>query len=78
MLELISYSMLSFHLHTEEREMTIKQVIKHYGSIAETAAALGVTYQAVQQWVTNGKVPEGRQWQIETLTKGKLKAKRAA
>lgn len=58
--------------------MTVDQVIKHYGSIADTAAALGVTYQAVQQWVANNRVPEGRQWQVETLTKGRLKAERAA
>ncbi|WP_085614961.1 MULTISPECIES: Cro/CI family transcriptional regulator [unclassified Pseudomonas] len=51
--------------------MTKSQAIKYFGSISALAKALGVTYEAVRQW---GDVPELRQYQIERLTKGALKA----
>jgi len=54
--------------------MTVNQVLDHFGGINKTAKALGISYQAVRQWVDKGEVPEGREWQIQALTKGKLKA----
>lgn len=51
--------------------MTKSQAIKHFGSISALAKALGVTYEAVRQW---GEVPELRQYQIEKLTGGDLRA----
>ncbi|GLO23531.1 Cro/CI family transcriptional regulator [Pseudomonas putida] len=51
--------------------MTKSQAIKHFGSISALAKALGVTYEAVRQWQ---EVPELRQYQIERLTRGDLKA----
>lgn len=55
--------------------MTLEQVFKYFGSPAETARALGVTIQAVSAWQNKfGYVPEGRQWQIQAMTRGKLKA----
>lgn len=51
--------------------MTKSQAIHHYGSISALAKALGVTYEAVRQWA---EVPELRQYQIERLTSGALKA----
>ncbi|MCM8910882.1 Cro/CI family transcriptional regulator [Pseudomonas inefficax] len=51
--------------------MTKSQAIKHFGSITALAKALGVTYEAVRQWAD---VPELRQYQIERITKGALKA----
>jgi molybdenum-dependent DNA-binding transcriptional regulator ModE len=51
--------------------MTKSQAIKHFGSISALAKALGVTYEAVRQWE---EVPELRQYQIERLTAGDLKA----
>lgn len=54
--------------------MTITEVIKHFGDIAGTAAKLGITYQAVQQWVKRDRIPSGRQYQIQLITKGRLKA----
>lgn len=51
--------------------MTKSQAIKHFGSISALAKALGVTYEAVRQWE---EVPELRQYQIERLTGGDLKA----
>ncbi|ATR83039.1 Cro/Cl family transcriptional regulator [Pseudomonas sp. HLS-6] len=52
--------------------MTKNQAIQHFGSISVLAKALGVTYEAIRQW---GEVPELRQYQIERITKGALKAK---
>lgn len=52
--------------------MTVQEVIEHFGGVAETARALSISYQAVQQWLDKGQVPEGRQWQIQVLTDGAL------
>lgn len=54
--------------------MTKSQAIKHFGSISALAKALGVTYEAVRQWAD---VPELRQYQIERITNGALKAGKA-
>jgi len=54
--------------------MTITEVLDHFDGISKTARALGISYQAVRQWVDKGDIPEGRQWQIQALTDGKLKA----
>lgn len=51
--------------------MTKSQAIQHFGSISALAKALGVTYEAVRQWEV---VPELRQYQIERITGGKLRA----
>ncbi|MGA5718143.1 Cro/CI family transcriptional regulator [Pseudomonas atacamensis] len=51
--------------------MTKSQAIKHFGSVSALAKALRVTYEAVRQW---DDVPELRQYQIERLTMGALKA----
>lgn len=58
--------------------MTPNQVIEHFDGIPKAAKALGITYQAIQQWILKGEVPEGRQYQIELLTNGQLKADRSA
>ena len=57
--------------------MTIVQVLEHYGGIARTAESLGISYQAVQQWSDKNKVPDGRQYQIQVQTKGKLLAEKS-
>lgn len=56
--------------------MTVDQVLKHFGGITETAKALGIEYQAVHQWVKRDKVPEGRQWQLQSMTEGRLTVSR--
>jgi len=53
--------------------MNKAQAIEHFGSVSALANALGVTYEAVRQW---GEVPELRQYQLEHLTSGSLKADR--
>ena len=52
--------------------MKLSEAIAHFGTEAEMARKLGIRPQAVYQW--DGKVPKGRQYQIQILTKGKLKA----
>lgn len=52
--------------------MTVDQVIEHFDGISNVAKALGISYQAVREWKTNGDVPEGRQWQIQAMTEGAL------
>tara|TARA_Y100001956_G_C4041049_1_gene150633 strand:- start:428 stop:619 length:192 start_codon:yes stop_codon:yes gene_type:complete len=56
--------------------VTLEQVLDHFeikpGALAEK---LGVTAGAVSQWRAAG-IPQGRQWQIEAMTGGKLKADR--
>ena len=57
--------------------MKPQDVIEHFGGQQKMVAqALGITIGAVSQWVTGGRVPMGRQWQIEAITRGKLRADR--
>lgn len=51
--------------------MTKTQAIQHFGSISNLAKALKVSYEAVRQWE---EVPELRQYQLELITKGVLRA----
>lgn len=53
--------------------MNTQDVIKHFGSIKKVAEVLNITHvQSVYQW--GDKVPMRRQYQIQLMTKGKLKA----
>lgn len=52
--------------------MKRKKAIDYFGSIPALARALGITYEAVRQW--GDIVPELRQYQLEKITGGKLKA----
>lgn len=56
--------------------MTRSDAIKHFGSKANLARALGITYAAVHQW--GEEIPLLRQYQIQTITRGALKAPRNA
>lgn len=38
------------------------------------ARALGCKPQRVCEWVEFGEIPDGRQYQLEVMTKGRLKA----
>ena len=54
--------------------MTKSEAIAHFGSVRALADALGLrNVQAIYQWAEDG-IPAGRQFQIQVLTKGKLKA----
>lgn len=54
--------------------MRKSEVIEHFGSVTAVAKALELTTQAVSMWPET--VPRNRQWQIDVLTDGKLKAQR--
>lgn len=54
--------------------MTPQEAISFYGSGTKLARATGVTDIAVSLWKTRGAIPKTRQYQIQVLTKGKLKA----
>ena len=57
--------------------MTRKDIIKFFGSQAEAARRLGCKPQTIIEWELTG-VPEGRQYQIELATGGKLRASKPA
>lgn len=52
--------------------MNKAEVIDFFGSAANVAKALGVSTAAVSQW--GETVPELRAYQLQKITKGKLKA----
>lgn len=54
--------------------MKTETAIKHFGSKAIMSKKLGITSQAISQW--GEYVPLGRAFQIESITKGKLKVDR--
>lgn len=52
--------------------MKTESAVKHFGSKAAIADAIGIKRSAVSQW--DETIPKGRAYQIEVLTGGKLKA----
>ncbi len=48
------------------------KVIAYFGSVINVAEVLKISRFAIYQWK---KIPTGRAYQIEHLTRGKLKAK---
>jgi len=50
----------------------LDKAIKHFGTASKMARALGIKPQAIYQW--DGKIPRLRAFEIERVTKGKLKA----
>jgi len=52
--------------------MTTQEVLAHFGSHSSVADALGIRRQSIYLW--GEEPPKGRQFQIQVLTKGKLKA----
>lgn len=56
--------------------MTLTQVLEHFKvKPSELAEKLGVTPGAISQWKDG--IPDGRQWQIEVMTGGDLKASKS-
>lgn len=53
--------------------MRKQDVIEHFGSQRAIAEALDISEQAVSAW--EDEIPEGRQFQIQIITGGKLVAK---
>lgn len=55
-------------------DMTREQAIEHFGGVGRLAGALGISRQSVWKW--GPKPPDGRQFQLEVMTNGALKADR--
>lgn len=53
--------------------MNLSDAAAHFGSKKALAKACGISEQAVQKWRKTG-IPDARQFQIEQLTDGALKA----
>lgn len=58
--------------------MTPQDLLNHYHTQAEIARVAGCNQPSVAEWFSDGKVPEGRQYQFELATNGKLKADKPA
>lgn len=58
--------------------MTPQEVIAHFGTQLGAGRALGCAQSTIAEWVTDGRIPEGRQYQLELATKGKLRADKPA
>lgn len=52
--------------------MQTRKAIEHFGSTRKLAEALGITPQAINQW--GSVVPMLRQYELERVTGGNLKA----
>ena len=64
--------------NSDNAAMSPKQVTEHFGGIPQTATALGVGLSTIYDWIKDGEVPEGRQYQIELATNGALRAGKPA
>ena len=53
--------------------MKLEQAEQHFGNRRKLAEALGITTQAVSQWVRRGRIPEGIAYKLQVLTGGGLK-----
>lgn len=51
--------------------MNKQDVLRHFGGVSATARALGIGRSAVSQWPE--LIPEGRAWQVEAVTRRKLR-----
>lgn len=58
--------------------MTPTELISFFKTQARAARALGCAQSTISEWVDNGHVPDGRQYQAQIATGGKLKADRPA
>ena len=53
--------------------MTKQEAVSHFETVAKLAKTLGISTQAIYDWPET--VPQLRQFQLERITNGKLKAK---
>ncbi|AKE70313.1 hypothetical protein CSB95_0519 [Pseudomonas aeruginosa] len=56
--------------------MNMNEAIQHFGSKKKLAEALGIRPSAVTQW--GDSIPVGRQYQLQVISKNKLKADQKA
>lgn len=65
--------MTSWYKHAYNPLVKKQDAIDYFGSVAALAEALDISPEAIYQWREN--VPLGRDFQLQVLTKGKLKAR---
>jgi len=53
--------------------MNVQQAEAHFGNRRKLAEALGITSQAISQWVKRKQMPEGVAYKLEVITGGALK-----
>lgn len=53
--------------------MSPTELINYFGNQSKAAIALELKQPNISRWVAKGSIPILRQYQIESLTKGKLK-----
>jgi len=58
--------------------MTPQEVLSFFGSQSEIARVLGCTQPSVFEWFEKDAIPEGRQYQLEIASRGRLKADKPA
>lgn len=58
--------------------MTPNEAIEFYGSQHKLAAALRISQPAIAKWVRFGQIPPVRQYQIQVISRGKLRADKDA
>jgi hypothetical protein len=54
--------------------MNMQDLIEHFGTQSAIAKALGTSDQVVSSWKVKNRIPLGRQYEIQILTAGKLRA----
>lgn len=54
--------------------MNMQDLIDHFGTQSAIAKALGTSDQVVSAWKVKNRIPLGRQYEIQILTAGKLRA----
>lgn len=54
--------------------MDTNDLREHFGSLTAAAKAIGTSIQVVSAWNTKNRIPIGRQYEIQVLTGGKLRA----
>ena len=57
--------------------MNMQDLINHFGSQTAIAKAVGTSVQVVSAWKKKNRIPMGRQYEIQILTAGKLRADQA-
>jgi len=57
--------------------MTFKQLVKHFGGVAQAARAIGMTRMGLYLW-RNRPIPYPKQLLIQEVSEGQLKAVKVA
>lgn len=63
----------AYYQHMESKKRSgYQKAIDHFEGVAGLAEALNINRQAIYMW--KGRIPKARVFEIESLTKGQLKA----